>query len=162
MCHNAIARTWTICKFVFSQLEKSARIPSQEAICSVNCLGYMYIYIYTHLNEHRTTYYLQPFCSLFFLEGGGDNFQKKVFSQYWRVPVPGILLPHIESWPGTLYWRYLVLLPNQVVFQDTILPESKIAPEHGWLEDENWFWGLPFFSGSTVDGSEFPSNHLGG
>ena len=54
---------------------------------------------------------------------------------------------------------YLVLLPNQVLFQDTILPETKIAPEHGWLEDENSFWGLPFFSGATVDGSEFPNNH---
>ena len=73
---------------------------------------------------------------------GGDNFLKKVFSQSkYSVHrrVPGILLPHIESWPGTLYWRYLVLLPNQVLFHDTILPETKIA-----LNMDGWKMKIPF------------------
>ena len=76
---------------------------------SVNCLGYIYNYIF--INAHRTTYYLQPFCSFFF--GGGWQFPKEglftikkqgsskgsryIITTYWKLAwnpllkVPGII-----------------------------------------------------------------------
>lgn len=98
ICHNAIVRTWTI--WVSSQLKKSTRIPSQEAIALLEC-QLLWLYVYIYINAHRTTTTCNLFVPFFFW--GGDNFQKKVFSQSknrGHRRVPGILL-HII----TTYWK---------------------------------------------------------
>lgn len=79
--------------------KKAQKFPARKLLLywSVNCFGYICIYI----NAHRTTTTCNLFVPFFFW--GGDNFQKKVFSQSknrGHRRVPGILL-HII----TTYWK---------------------------------------------------------
>ena len=44
--------------------------------------------------------------------------------------------------------------PPTFIFGGGTLPETNIAPENGWLEDDPFLLGFSLFSGATVDGSE--------
>ena len=45
--------------------------------------------------------------------------------------------------------------PQQTfIFGGGTLPETKIAPENGWLEDDPFLLGFGLFSGATVDGRD--------
>lgn len=98
ICHNAIVRTWSI--WVSSQLIKSTRIPSQEAIALLEC-QLLWLYMYIYINAHRTT----TTCNLFvpFFLGGGTISKRRSFHNQKTGVIEGfqvyyyILLPHIES-----------------------------------------------------------------